>query len=138
MNIEVFKLDEYFDETQKYYYFFDGMFNYKNEMKKTVFQKTLNARIVVTSAYDIKADSNNTNPGDPTNPSTPEDDEKPEGNTDNTNKPSVDDSSDNQEQESNTPKEVDIFLWCVGGILGILILFLLISTIRMVVRWLKE
>ncbi len=39
MNTYVFSLDEYFERTQKYYYFFDGMVHFINKSKKDVLKE---------------------------------------------------------------------------------------------------
>ena len=36
MNTYIFSLEEYFEKTQKYYYFFDGLIAYEKKLKKDV------------------------------------------------------------------------------------------------------
>ena len=39
MNTYVFNLDDYFEYTQKYYYFFDGLIAFEKKLKKDVLKE---------------------------------------------------------------------------------------------------
>ena len=39
MNTYVFSLSDYFDRTQKYYYFFDGLIHFEKKLKKDVLKE---------------------------------------------------------------------------------------------------
>lgn len=60
MNTYIFSLSEYFDKTQKYYYFFDGLIRFENKVKKDVL-KTVDIYDVSYRADRLKEKVKNKN-----------------------------------------------------------------------------